>query len=172
MMKKLLSKTNWQNKVLDGVFALAVVFFVLGALVMFRGGCRPSFLYYLREEGTIEEVGQSIYSLKWVTRQPSLECMYLNIDSFKPRIIHENRSNIKLFKIGDKVQLWLYKSNDEYIIEQAKVGNKVLIKHNELLGVLVFVITIISGLLLLLQLYLKKVLKIKFPITYKKPKNR
>ena len=171
MMKKLLSRINWQNKVWDGVFALAVVLFFVGLSMLKMGGIRPDFLY-IKEEGNITKIGHSFYNLKWSVPHASIECMYLNIDSFKPRVVNKNKNAVNLFKVGDKVILWLYKYSGEYIIEQAKVGNKVLIRHNDLLGVLVFVITIISGLLLLLQLYLKKVLKVKFPITYKKPKNR
>ena len=172
-MKKLLSRVNWRNQKIENVFVIGGVLFILGIGLLFGFGIRPTFMLKSKNGVVVKVSDIAKYTIVgYHGGTNSYQCMSLYLNTCDFRVVNSNENNARFFKTSDTVKLRLYKANDEFMIKQAEVNGIIVIKNNEVLGYIVFVITIISGLVLLLQLYLKKVLKIKFPITYKKPKNR
>ncbi|MFP4557850.1 MAG: hypothetical protein ACLFNU_13355 [Bacteroidales bacterium] len=158
-MKTLLNKIDVKSTFWDNTFLLGKIILVL-TLSANVGSDLKIIPLFRTVDGEIVEVISNSYWARTNLRgnDRTYDCMALRIDSFKRRIIHRNTKYSDLFEQGDEVRLWYYKMDGEYQIVQAKRGDEILIKHNDLLANIVFVLMVGSFFVVLLELFVKKVL--------------
>lgn len=157
-MKTLLNKIDVKSTFWDNVFLFARIILVLiiGAHVVL--GIRILPLFKIAQGEVIDVVNEKYMQTVIGGNDRAYDCMALRIDSFKRRIIYRKPEYADLFKQGDEVKLWYYRMHGEYIIVQAKRGDEILIKHNDLLANIVFVLMVGSFIVVLLELIVKKIL--------------
>ncbi|HTO15342.1 MAG TPA: hypothetical protein VLZ83_06210 [Edaphocola sp.] len=158
-MKTLLNKIDVKSTFWDNTFLLSKIVLVSTIILVMVFGVRL-LVFYPKIEGVVRKIIENDEN-KYVAsrgRLTSHDCMSLRLNSFAYRIIHSNTQYADLFQSGDEVTLWIYKLRGEYHIAQAKRGDEILIKHNDLLANIVFVLMVGSFLIVLLELFLKKIL--------------
>lgn len=158
-MKTLLNKIDVKNTFWDNTFLLGKIILVLTFSANIVLGVRIIPLFRTVDGKIVKVISKSNWTITNLRGNGwSSDCMALKIDSFKRRIIHRRTKYSDLFKQGDEVKLWYYRMHGEYIIVQAKRGDEILIKHNDLLANIVFVLMVGSFLIVLFELFLKKIL--------------
>ena len=158
-MKTLLNKIDVKSTFWDNTFLLGKIILVLTVSANLVLGVRIIPLFRTVDGKIVKVINNSNWTItNFRGNDRMYDCMALKIDSFKRRVIHRKTKYSDLFKQGDEVQLWYYRMHGEYIIVQAKRGNEILIKHNGLLANIVFVLMVGSFLIVLFELFLKKIL--------------
>lgn len=158
-MRTLLNSIDIENPFWDNAFLLAKIVLVSTVILALVFGVRLLF-FYPKIEGTVVKIIENDEN-KYIAsrgRLTSQDCMSLWLDSFTYRIIHSKTQYANFFQSGDEVKLWIYKLHGEYQIAQAKRGDEILIKHNDFLANIVFLLMVGSFIVVLLELIVKKIL--------------
>lgn len=158
-MKTLLNKIDIKSTFWDNTFLLGKIILVLTFSANLVLGVRIISLFRTVDGDIVKVISNSNWTMTNLRgNDRRYDCMALEIDSFKRRIIHRNTKYSDLFKPGDEVKLWYYRMHGEYQIVQAKRGDEILIKHNSILANIVFVLMVGSFMVVLLEFIVKKVL--------------
>ena len=153
-MKKLWNKVKWSNPKIK-VFAFIVIMVFTFSLASFKsGGNRPLFFFKIIKGNVISVKDYARFNPSRHGPATSSKCMSLFLNTHNSRIINRDKNLSKLFYQGQEVKLWIYKTGYDYNFVQAVEGNKMLIKHNEIKGWVIFVLLIISGVCFVFCLYL------------------
>lgn len=158
-MKTLLNKIDVKSTFWDNAFLLGRIILVLTFSANIGSAIRIIPLFRTVDGKIVKVISNSYWTMTNLRgNDRTYDCMALEIDSFKRRIIHRKTKYSDLFKQGDEVKLWYYRMDGEYQIAQAKRGDEILIKHNGILANIVFVLMVGSFLIVLFELFLKKIL--------------
>ena len=156
----MLNKIDVKSTFWDNAFLLGKIILVLTVSANLVLGVRIIPLFRTVDGKIVKVISKSNWTITNLRGNGwSSDCMALKIDSFKRRIIHRKTKYSDLFKQGGyEVKLWYYRMDGECQIAQAKRGDEILIKHNGLLANIVFVLMVGSFLIVLFELFLKKIL--------------
>ena len=158
-MKTLLNKIDVKNTFWDNIFLLGKIILVLtfNANVLLGVRILPLYKKTNGKVVRISDAGQRRGGFHGGATTYS-RCMELEVNTLRKRLIHTKYQNAYSFEINDMVSIWYYKSRSDNHIAQAKRGDEILIKHNDLLANIVFVLMVGSFLIVLFELFLKKIL--------------